>query len=163
SPPPAITWEQARSMRDHPLIDFQAHGTSHKRLTALSDADLEYELAGVKAEIETRREKPVTTLCYAAGLVGDRSAAAAEARGDRARGGGCDESSRPGPRPTPAGSRRDGHLRDAEGRRTRSVGGRRGDRDEVARPRELRQGEGDEDHPRQAEDRRRKSATHRPA
>ena len=84
SPPPAITWEQARSVGDHPLIDFQAHGTSHKRLTALSDADLEYELAGVKAEIETRLEKPVTTFCYAAGLFGEREAAAVKALGYRA-------------------------------------------------------------------------------
>jgi peptidoglycan/xylan/chitin deacetylase (PgdA/CDA1 family) len=74
NPPPAITWDVARANVGHPLIAFQAHGTHHKRLTALSTEDLREEMAGVKTEIERELGTTVTTFCYAAGLFGDREA-----------------------------------------------------------------------------------------
>jgi peptidoglycan/xylan/chitin deacetylase (PgdA/CDA1 family) len=84
NPPPAITWEEARASAGHPLIDFQAHGTHHKRLTALSTGDLREEMADVKTEIERELGTTVTTFCYAAGLFGDREAAMLEELGYRA-------------------------------------------------------------------------------
>lgn|GEM_PF-409493 len=70
--PAAIRWEDARAFAGHRLVDFQAHGTYHRRLTALGEAEARAEIAGSKAEIEQALGTPVTAYCYASGVAGPR-------------------------------------------------------------------------------------------
>jgi peptidoglycan/xylan/chitin deacetylase (PgdA/CDA1 family)/glycosyltransferase involved in cell wall biosynthesis len=72
NPPAAIRWEDARRVGEHPLLDFQAHGTYHRRLTALGEGDVRDEIIGAKAAIEHELGTRVTIFCYASGLYGDR-------------------------------------------------------------------------------------------
>jgi peptidoglycan/xylan/chitin deacetylase (PgdA/CDA1 family) len=68
----AITWDEARSLRGHPLCDFQVHGSRHRRLTALGAAALRDEIVGAKAEIEHELGLPTSLFCYAGGVFGPR-------------------------------------------------------------------------------------------
>ncbi len=72
NPPAAIRWEDARAIAGHPLLDFQAHGTLHRRLTALDEPGARAEIFGAKEEIERALETTVTMFCYAAGIFGSR-------------------------------------------------------------------------------------------
>ena len=82
--PAAIHWSDARGLAGHKLVDFQAHGTFHRRLTALSELDARDEIAGAKAEIERELGTTVTAFCYAAGISGDRETRLVRESGYRA-------------------------------------------------------------------------------
>jgi peptidoglycan/xylan/chitin deacetylase (PgdA/CDA1 family)/glycosyltransferase involved in cell wall biosynthesis len=83
-PPPAISWSDARELSDHPLLDFQAHGRSHRCLTSLSDKEVRDEIAGAKAEIERALGREVSTFCYPSGVFSEREARIVEESGYRA-------------------------------------------------------------------------------
>lgn len=72
NPPAAIHWDDARALAGHELVEFQAHGRLHRRLTALSDAQARDEIAGAKDEIEHHLGTPVSSFCFAAGVWGER-------------------------------------------------------------------------------------------
>ncbi len=52
--PPAIRWSDARELVGHPLLEFQPHGSFHRRLTALQDADVRDEIIGAKRRARAR-------------------------------------------------------------------------------------------------------------
>jgi peptidoglycan/xylan/chitin deacetylase (PgdA/CDA1 family) len=74
SPPPALTWDDVAALIDDGLIDVGSHSRSHARLPALDDDAARDELAGSKADIESRLRRPVTAFCYPAGLYCQRDA-----------------------------------------------------------------------------------------
>jgi peptidoglycan/xylan/chitin deacetylase (PgdA/CDA1 family) len=84
SPPAAISWSQARDLSGHPLLDFQAHGRSHRCLTSLSDDEVRDEIAGAKVEIEHELGRPVRTFCYPSGVFGEREERVVEESGYQA-------------------------------------------------------------------------------
>jgi peptidoglycan/xylan/chitin deacetylase (PgdA/CDA1 family)/glycosyltransferase involved in cell wall biosynthesis len=72
NPPDAIRWSDARELVGHPLLEFQPHGSFHRRLTALQDADVRDEIIGAKEELERELGTTATTFNYAAGIFGER-------------------------------------------------------------------------------------------
>jgi peptidoglycan/xylan/chitin deacetylase (PgdA/CDA1 family) len=65
-------------------IEIGSHGATHRALTALSDADLEEEVAGSKAALEAVTGAPVVSFCYPYGDFDDRAVEAVRAAGYRA-------------------------------------------------------------------------------
>ena len=65
-------------------VEIGSHGATHRALPALSDADLEAEVAGSKAALEAMTGAPVVSFCYPYGAFDDRSVAAVRAAGYRA-------------------------------------------------------------------------------
>lgn len=82
--PPALDWPGVAELVAGGLIDVQAHTRTHPRLPALSAVAARSELESSKAEIEDRLEMRVTSLCYPAGLYGQREALLAREAGYRA-------------------------------------------------------------------------------
>jgi peptidoglycan/xylan/chitin deacetylase (PgdA/CDA1 family) len=73
-------WEQLRSLADAGW-EIAAHTRTHADLTRLGDPELERELAGCRAEMESALGRPPTTVAYPYGLVDQRVKNAARAAG----------------------------------------------------------------------------------
>jgi peptidoglycan/xylan/chitin deacetylase (PgdA/CDA1 family) len=97
-PPPALSWEQIAQLEAEGLIDFQSHTLTHPRLPHVDDARAREEIAGSKRELEARLGREVTSLCYPAGLWGERDARLVREAGYRA-GVTTDPGVNPGARP----------------------------------------------------------------
>lgn len=83
-PPPALTWEQLRSLAAEGLIDVQAHTRTHPWLPRVDGERARDEIAGSKADLEERLGRPATVFCYPAGLYGDRDVRLVREAGYRA-------------------------------------------------------------------------------
>jgi peptidoglycan/xylan/chitin deacetylase (PgdA/CDA1 family) len=81
TPPPALTWDDARAAAAGGVVAFEAHGTTHRSLPTLSDDELRAELVDSKETIERELGGPVRVFCYPAGRHGDREARMAQAVG----------------------------------------------------------------------------------
>ncbi len=66
----ACSWEQIREASESG-VEIGAHTRVHPRLTNLSDALLEHEVAGSKADIESRLGGPVSSFCFPNGAPDD--------------------------------------------------------------------------------------------
>jgi peptidoglycan/xylan/chitin deacetylase (PgdA/CDA1 family) len=73
---PLLGWDAIARMVDKGLL-IGSHGRTHRRLTKLSDAELQEELAGSADEIERRLGVRPKTFCYPYGDVDERVARAA--------------------------------------------------------------------------------------
>lgn len=78
-----MTAEQVRAWQAAGM-EVGAHSRTHPHLPACSDADLQAELAGSKADLEALTGAPVTQFCYPYGDLDARVAEAARAAGYRA-------------------------------------------------------------------------------
>ena len=67
----------------HGLVDVQAHSSTHRRMTRLSDAELDDEVAGAKEELERHLPYAITSFSYPAGLYSPREMRAVEMAGFR--------------------------------------------------------------------------------
>lgn len=83
-PPPRIGLEHLPRLLESGLVDVQAHSRSHRRLTLLSDDDLEREVAGSKRQLEEHLPYGLTSFSYPAGIYGPREVAAVLDGGFRA-------------------------------------------------------------------------------
>ena len=70
-PPPQLTVSDLPRLLESGLVDIQAHSTTHRRLTLLSDDDLRREIAGSKEQLE-QYVPSITTFSYPAGIYGRR-------------------------------------------------------------------------------------------
>lgn len=84
SPPAALAVADLPRLLESGLIDVQSHSLSHRRLTALTDAQLAEEVANSKARLEQYLPYELTSFCYPAGIYGPREAAAVRGAGFRA-------------------------------------------------------------------------------
>ena len=82
-PPPHMTVSDLPRLLASGLMDVQAHSSTHRRLTLLSDDDLWREVAGSKEQLE-RHVSTLTSFSYPAGIYGPREVAAALRAGFRA-------------------------------------------------------------------------------
>lgn len=73
--PPLMTWEEVAQLADVDHV-IGAHGMSHRRLSALSGADLGAEILDSGARIEARLSRPVHWFAYPFGDVDSIAAAA---------------------------------------------------------------------------------------
>jgi glycosyltransferase involved in cell wall biosynthesis/peptidoglycan/xylan/chitin deacetylase (PgdA/CDA1 family) len=83
-PPPHLTLDDLPRLLSSGLVDVQAHSRSHRRLTLLSDHELESEVAGSKRQLEQHLPYGLTSFSYPAGLYGRREIEAVLAAGFRA-------------------------------------------------------------------------------
>lgn len=81
--PPALSWDDIDSLVRGGLIDVQSHTRTHPRLPHVDDAQAWEEIAGSKRDLEQRVPYEVTSLCYPAGLHGEREVRYTEAAGYR--------------------------------------------------------------------------------
>lgn len=80
----AMSAEQLRAFARHPLVEIGAHTQSHRFLAGLDDGEVEAELRGNKAYLETLLQRPIRYLAYPYGgqdACGAREAALAAAAG----------------------------------------------------------------------------------
>lgn len=84
NPPPALSWEQILQLEGEGLVDFQSHTLTHPRLPRVDDTRAREEIAGSKRALEARLGREVTSLCYPAGLWGERDARLVREAGYRA-------------------------------------------------------------------------------
>ncbi len=82
-PPPHMTVADLPRLLQSGLVDVQAHSTTHRRLTLLSDDDLRREIAGSKEQLE-RYVPALTSFSYPAGIYGAREVDAVLRAGFRA-------------------------------------------------------------------------------
>jgi glycosyltransferase involved in cell wall biosynthesis/peptidoglycan/xylan/chitin deacetylase (PgdA/CDA1 family) len=82
-PPGALSWDDVPRLLETGLVDLQAHSSTHRQMTRLSDKDLESEVAAAKRELERHLPYTVTSFSYPAGLYSPREMRAVEAAGFR--------------------------------------------------------------------------------
>jgi len=71
--PDRLSWDQIREMQASGLITFGSHTLTHQLLCGIkSDADLEREIAGSKADMEEKLGRKVSLFCYPCGNFDDR-------------------------------------------------------------------------------------------
>jgi peptidoglycan/xylan/chitin deacetylase (PgdA/CDA1 family) len=70
--PPVLSWADIVALDGGSALSFEAHTLTHPNLTAIAEAAAREEIAGSKAALEARLERPVTAFCYPAGLYGAR-------------------------------------------------------------------------------------------
>jgi peptidoglycan/xylan/chitin deacetylase (PgdA/CDA1 family) len=70
APPAPITWGEVTALARNPLLAFESHGVSHTAVAALSDDELERELAGSRDAIAARTGRPCRHFCYPYGGAG---------------------------------------------------------------------------------------------
>jgi peptidoglycan/xylan/chitin deacetylase (PgdA/CDA1 family) len=71
-PPPALSWDEVRSLDAETSIDIQAHTRTHPWLPTVDDEHAREEIVGSKHDLEEQLGHPVTSFCYPAGLYGPR-------------------------------------------------------------------------------------------
>ena len=81
--PPLLGWEQIVELDRSGTLEFEAHTVTHPNLRAVDDRRAALEIEGSKRELEERLGRPVTALCYPAGLFGERERALASEAGYR--------------------------------------------------------------------------------
>ena len=70
--PPLLSWEEIAELDRRGTLEFEAHTVTHPNLLAVDDCRAAVEIEGSKRELEARLARPVTALCYPAGLFGER-------------------------------------------------------------------------------------------
>jgi peptidoglycan/xylan/chitin deacetylase (PgdA/CDA1 family) len=83
NPPAPLSWEDVTALAREGVVDFGAHTRTHPTLTRLDEAEAREEIAGSRAVLERRLERPVTMFSYPAGLYGEREARLVEEAGFR--------------------------------------------------------------------------------
>ena len=83
-PPPHLTLDDLPRLLSSGLVDVQAHSRTHRRLTLLSDHEVESEVAGSKRQLERHLPYSLTSFSYPAGLYGRREIDVVLAAGFRA-------------------------------------------------------------------------------
>lgn len=73
-----VSWDELRQMSGDG-IEIGAHTYSHCRLPCVSEQQLEIELAGARARLESEIQRPVVSLCYPNGSPHDYDARVMEA------------------------------------------------------------------------------------
>ena len=81
SGPPYLDWPRLRELARAPGAEIGAHGLTHARLDALSDAELESELTRSRLRLEDALGRPVTSMTWPHGSCSRRTAAAARRAG----------------------------------------------------------------------------------
>lgn len=71
-PPPALSWDELRSIVNGGLVDVQAHTRRHRALPRLTFEEAHDEIVGSKADLEEKLGIAVTTLAYPAGIYTER-------------------------------------------------------------------------------------------
>jgi peptidoglycan/xylan/chitin deacetylase (PgdA/CDA1 family) len=66
--PPVLSWADIVDLASGGTLRFGAHTITHPRLPALDTGAARAEIAGSKAALEARLERPVDAFCYPAGL-----------------------------------------------------------------------------------------------
>ncbi|MGN6431117.1 MAG: polysaccharide deacetylase family protein [Gaiellaceae bacterium] len=70
--PALLDWDGIRELDREGVLSFEAHSLTHPNLLRLGDDDAREEIAGSKAALEARLERPVEAFSYPAGLFGER-------------------------------------------------------------------------------------------
>ncbi|HEY5600554.1 MAG TPA: polysaccharide deacetylase family protein [Patescibacteria group bacterium] len=70
--PAYMTWEMIQKVHSAGLVDFQSHGVNHRKLTSLSQSELEFEIFESKKELEIRLNKKINHFCYPYGSFDNR-------------------------------------------------------------------------------------------
>jgi len=83
-PPPALTWDEVRSLDAEGLVSFGSHTCSHPHLPKVDAARAREELVRSRAVLAERLGHDVATFCYPAGLYGERDVALVREAGYRA-------------------------------------------------------------------------------
>ena len=78
-----LSWEEIKELAQAGF-SFYPHGLSHRRLTQLSNSELERELRGSRELLEARLGQPATVFCYPYGDCDARAERAARAAGFQA-------------------------------------------------------------------------------
>lgn len=73
--PPALSWNDLRSIVSGGLVDVQAHTRTHRALPRLTDDEAREEIEGAKADLERTLGVTVTTIAYPAGIYTARDTA----------------------------------------------------------------------------------------
>jgi peptidoglycan/xylan/chitin deacetylase (PgdA/CDA1 family) len=81
--PPLLSWEEIAELDRCGTLEFEAHTVTHPNLLAVDGHRAAVEIEGSKRELEARLGRPVTALCYPAGLFGERERALAREAGYR--------------------------------------------------------------------------------
>jgi peptidoglycan/xylan/chitin deacetylase (PgdA/CDA1 family) len=84
TPPPALSWEEARSVAVQGLIDFQSHTESHRWLPDLPAEEALSELRDSKAQLERELGSSVTSIAFPSGRYGRREVRLVREAGYRA-------------------------------------------------------------------------------
>lgn len=66
--PAVLSWPEITELDRGGTLRFEAHTRTHPNLLALSEDAARREIAGSKADLEERLERPVDVFCYPAGL-----------------------------------------------------------------------------------------------
>jgi glycosyltransferase involved in cell wall biosynthesis/peptidoglycan/xylan/chitin deacetylase (PgdA/CDA1 family) len=82
-PPEALSWDDVPRVLRSGLVDLQAHSSTHRRMTRLSEEELQGEIAGAKQELERHLPYAITSFSYPAGLYSPREMRAVEMAGFR--------------------------------------------------------------------------------
>jgi peptidoglycan/xylan/chitin deacetylase (PgdA/CDA1 family) len=83
-PPPALSWDEIAGWAAEGLVDFQSHTRTHPLLPHVDDDRAREEIVQSRRELEERLGREVTSLCYPAGLWGERDARLVREAGYRA-------------------------------------------------------------------------------
>jgi peptidoglycan/xylan/chitin deacetylase (PgdA/CDA1 family) len=70
--PALLEWGRIRELDREGVLTFEAHSLTHPNLLRLGDDHAREEIAGSKAALEARLERPVEAFSYPAGLFGER-------------------------------------------------------------------------------------------
>jgi peptidoglycan/xylan/chitin deacetylase (PgdA/CDA1 family) len=74
-PPPALGWDEVRTLQGGGLVEFGSHTRTHPKLPDLNDAQAWAEVDGSRRVLSRRLGCSVTGFCYPAGRCSDRDAA----------------------------------------------------------------------------------------
>lgn len=81
--PTLLGWAEIAELDRGGILEFEAHTVSHPNLLVVDDRRAAEEIEGSKCELEARLARPVTVLCYPAGLFGARERRLAATAGYR--------------------------------------------------------------------------------
>jgi peptidoglycan/xylan/chitin deacetylase (PgdA/CDA1 family) len=81
--PPLLSWKEIEELDRRGTLEFEAHTVTHPNLLAVNDGRAAAEIERSKRELEAHLARPVSALCYPAGLFGARERALAMQAGYR--------------------------------------------------------------------------------
>ncbi len=67
----ACSWDELGEMADSGLMEIGSHTATHPILSTLTDEESWHELTSSRTQIEQRLKRPVKSLCYPNGMIGD--------------------------------------------------------------------------------------------